>query len=316
VASTSHRPGSSGHVCDAGWRGSPVAPSWHLELPGDTLRLAAQHTEGGGRVSVDPRRCPISHDGRLSPRLARGCGALGRLSYREHEDQERTAGPTQGGDRMDVRAAASSTTRSGSGTARRDRWLTGVIAVLSVAVVTLGASIVVRSGTEGPTPARSTGAPEVEPAGGAGSAASAGQDLATIAIAGPRIVRHVDESITAFRRGEMAHFRSGYSGTGAWGDARYLRFDEATGRMVRVHHVLPLVGTRDVERTSPITVVARSGGGNETWSDDTWTVVFTVRAGAEEQMWVERWTTPWGEQLDELWVIPTPDLFRPSSSAS
>ncbi len=212
--------------------------------------------------------------------------------------------------------AASSATRSGPGTARRDRWLTGVIAVLSVAVVTLGASIVVRSGTEGPTPARSTGTPEVEPTGGAVSAASAGQDLATIAVAGPRIVRHVDESMTAFRRGEMAHFRSGYSGTGAWGDARYLRFDEATGRMVRVHHVLPLVGTRDVERTSPITVVARSGGGNETWSDDTWTVVFTVRAGAEEQMWVERWTTPWGEQLDELWVIPTPGLIGSSPLAS
>ena len=101
----------------------------------------------------------------------------------------------------------------------------------------------------------------------------------------------------AYRRDEMEHFRTGYSGSGGFGNPSYFRLDQAQGQMVSTDDVLAVVGTRDVERISPVVLVAGSA------DSGSWTVAFAVRAGTDEQLWIQHWEEPWGEVLQQMWVI-------------
>lgn len=58
-----------------------------------------------------------------------------------------------------------------------------------------------------------------------------------------------------------------------------------------------MVGSPDVERTSPVVLL------RGTPASGSWTVAFSVKAGSDEQLWIQHWEEPWGERLQEMWVI-------------
>jgi len=112
-----------------------------------------------------------------------------------------------------------------------------------------------------------------------------------------RLESHVDSSMSAYRNGDMEHFRTGYSGGGGFGKPSFFRYDRAHGRMVGVPSVFEAVGTREVGRISPVVLVAGTA------DSGSWTVAFSVRAGAANQLWVQHWEEPWGEVLQQMWVV-------------
>lgn len=185
-----------------------------------------------------------------------------------------------------------------------NRWLVVAVAVLSVSVIALGAALIVGSGSEEAAPTRrAVTEPTTEPAAEteqpAASNALAQRFLpANFDVADPRLVRHVDGSIAfCCGRDPAGRFQMGGHGSSTGRVPNLHRYDHANGRMVLVLGVYQAVGARDVERTSPVVVVAGTA------DSGSWTVAFSVRAGADEQLWIQHWEEPWGEMLMEMWVI-------------
>ena len=177
-----------------------------------------------------------------------------------------------------------------------NRWLVFAVAVLSVAVIALGAALIVESGSEEATPTPpAVVVPTAEP--GTGSSRNGVALLASFERADRRLVRHVDGGVMAYRNGDLENFEcGGYNCGGGFFATLYYSYDQARGWR-NSGDVFAMVGSPDVERTSPVVLL------RGTPASGSWTVAFSVKAGSDEQLWIQHWEEPWGERLQEMWVI-------------
>jgi hypothetical protein len=176
------------------------------------------------------------------------------------------------------------------------RWLIVAIAVLTVAVLALGAALIVERGSEEAAPSPTA---VVQPTPGAGPEVwsdDVWRDMwrregeFSFEMADRDQVRAVDLGLVALRDGDRESFP-------CVPDCALRQYDpvQGWGRFV-------VSDTADVERTSAVVLLADTPGVGS-WPPPSWTVAFAVRAGADDQLWVQHWETHWGDRLLEMWVI-------------
>jgi hypothetical protein len=206
--------------------------------------------------------------------------------------------------KAEVRAPQGQISEVGSakdGRQRVNRWLVFAVAALSVAVIALGAALIVESGSEGAAPTPPVVVePTAEPGTGSttdGVPLLAGFEVADRDPLAPQeLVRHVDGGIRAYQNGDQEHFECGGYGCGGSVGTLYYSYDEAAGWR-NSGDVFSVVDNPNVERTSPVVLL------RGTPASGSWTVAFSVQAGSDEQLWIQHWEEPWGEWLQEMWVI-------------
>ena len=185
---------------------------------------------------------------------------------------------------------------------RVQTWLALTVGVLTLILIALGAKIVTGSGPN-------EAAPPPQPTAAAPTATSAPAGAmvprpAGFTIADANITAHVDGSIAAYNRGAGdSSIRMGGHGSSSMHFGPLFRFDQGGEGMVEVSSVRAAVRASYVERTGPVMQFAAHEGGSRNTEARSSTVMFSVRADGQEQIWIQRWEPLWGDTLTRMWVI-------------
>jgi hypothetical protein len=133
-------------------------------------------------------------------------------------------------------------------------------------------------------------------------------DAASFPRASANMIAHADGSIAAYNRGDPdGSIRMAGHGFTSFERGGFHRFDPVAVRLDGAWTLREIVRADHVRRTGPVMRIATSRAGEDGAEWDSTTVLFLVRADGQDQIWIQRWESIWGETLTRMWVIAPTD---------